>query len=49
VFLSVHELGKTFGVPDVNPGWILSNVAHHLIFIGVPMNVIGKFRKNDPK
>jgi len=46
VYLSVQELGKTFGIPDVNPRKMRSSVAHYLISIGVPMNVISKLLRH---
>lgn len=46
VYLSVQELGKAFGIPDVNPRKMRSSVAHYLISIGVPMNVISKLLRH---
>ena len=46
VYLSVQELGKAFGIPDVNPRKMRSSVAHYLVSIGVPMNVVSKLLRH---
>lgn len=46
VYLSVQELGKVYGIPDVNPRKMRSSVAHYLISIGVPINVISKLLRH---
>ncbi len=46
VYHSVQELGDSFGIPDVNPRKMRSSVAHYLISIGVPMNVLSKLLRH---
>lgn len=49
VNLSIHDLGKAFGISDVSPRKMRSSVAHYLISIGVPMNVISEILRHKDK
>lgn len=49
VNLSIRDLGKTFGVSDINPRKMRSSVTHYLIANGVPMNVISEILRHKDK
>jgi len=49
VYRAVQQIGDVFGVKDINPRKLRSTVAHHMIAIGVPMNVISEVLRHKDK
>ena len=49
VYQAVQQLGDVFGVEKVNPRKLRSTVAHHMIYIGVKMNVISEVLRHKDK
>jgi len=49
VRLAVRQVGDHFGVGHINPRKLRSTVAHQMISIGVPMNVISEFLRHKDK
>ncbi len=49
VYQAAQQLGEAFGVEKVNPRKLRSTVAHHMIYIGVKMNVISEVLRHKDK